>query len=101
MEKKILVNYFYNLSYKILILILPFITTPYVSRVLGVTNLGIFNYTSSIVAYFVLFGTLGLNMYGQREIAYVSKDKKKCSQIFWQLFLLRALLMICCFFHFN
>lgn len=94
MEKKILVNYFYNLSYKILILILPFITTPYVSRVLGVTNLGIFNYTSSIVAYFVLFGTLGLNMYGQREIAYVSKDKKKCSQIFWQLFLLRALLMI-------
>ena len=32
---KVAKNYFYNLSYQILVLIVPLVTTPYVSRVLG------------------------------------------------------------------
>ena len=40
-KKSIKKNYLYNLSYQILVMLLPFITTPYVSRILGVTNIDI------------------------------------------------------------
>ena len=49
---KVVKNYFYNLSYQILILIIPLITTPYISRVLGAKGIGIFSYTSSILYTF-------------------------------------------------
>ena len=74
---KVFKNYLYNLSYQLLIIILPLITTPYVSRVLGAKGVGTFGYTNSIVQYFILFGAIGLNIYGQREIAYHQQNKKE------------------------
>lgn len=78
-------NYFYNLSYQILTLFVPFITTPYISRVLSAELIGVYSYTSSIVSYFALFAALGLNTYGQREIAYAGSNKKKQSEVFWKI----------------
>ncbi len=86
---KVFKNYLYNLSYQLLIIILPLITTPYVSRVLGAKGVGTFGYTNSIVQYFILFGAIGLNIYGQREIAYHQQNKKEYSQLFWELFIVR------------
>lgn len=86
-------NYIYNLSYQILVLILPLITTPYISRVLGAENIGIYSYTISIATYFVLFGSLGVALYGQREIAYNQKNKKQCSITFWEIVILRIITM--------
>ena len=40
-RKSITKNYIYNLIYQILILLLPLITTPYISRVLGAEGIGI------------------------------------------------------------
>ena len=85
MKRSLTVNYIYNMTYKILTLITPLITTPYVSRVLGVENIGIYNYTYSVLSYFVLFGVLGLQMYGQREIAYVSDNREKKNKVFWEI----------------
>ena len=76
-------NYIYNLLYQILTIIIPLITTPYLSRVLGAENIGIYSFTISITTYFILFGSLGVAMYGQREIAYVQNDIKKRSKIFF------------------
>ena len=90
-KKSVIKNYIYNLIYQILILILPVITTPYLSRVLGAEGIGIYSYTVSIVTYFILFGSLGIAMYAQREIAYVQDDKEKRSKIFWEVFILRAI----------
>ena len=87
--KSIKKNYIYNLIYQILILILPLVTTPYLSRVLGAENIGIYSYTLSITTYFILFGSLGIAMYGQREIAYVQNDKNKRSKIFFEVLVLR------------
>ena len=64
-NKSIRKNFVYNLIYQLLTIILPLITTPYVSRVLGAFNVGIYGYALSISAYFVLFGTLGTILYGQ------------------------------------
>jgi len=82
-------NYLYNLIYQIIILILPIITTPYISRALGATNIGIYSFTVSIVTYFTLFGSLGVSLYGQREIAYVRDDKEKRKKLFLEIVLFR------------
>ena len=92
-KKSITKNYIYNLIYQVLVLILPLITAPYISRVLGAENIGIYSYTLSISAYFILFGSLGIAMYGQREIAYNQSNKQKISVIFWEIILLRIVTM--------
>lgn len=89
MKKSIKKNYVYNLIYQVLVIIIPIITIPYVSRVLGARNIGIYGYTLSISAYFILIGSLGVALYGQREIAYVQSNKKAYSKKFWEISLLR------------
>lgn len=89
MAKSIKKNYIYNLIYQILILIVPLITTPYLSRVLGAEAIGIYSYTLSITTYFILFGSLGVAMYGQREIAYVQDDTEKRSKVFFEILIMR------------
>lgn len=86
---KLIKNYLYNVGYQIFILIIPLITVPYVSRVLGSDGVGINAYTNSIVSYFVLFGSIGINLYGNRTIAYVRDNREKLSQTFWEIALLR------------
>ncbi len=93
MKKTVKRNYIYNLIYQVVAIILPFITTPYVSRVLGATNIGIYGYTISISAYFILFGSLGIALYGQREIAYEQNNRKKYSQTFIEILFLRIITM--------
>ena len=92
-KKSVTKNYIYNLAYQILIIILPVITTPYISRVLGVENIGIYSYTLSISTFFILFGSLGIALYGKREIAYLQKDKEKYTIAFWEILILRVITM--------
>ena len=89
MKKKMTINYIFNLAYQILIIILPLITTPYVSRILGPDGIGAYSYTASITTYFILFGCIGLNLYGQREVAYHQSDKIAISKTFFEILLLK------------
>ena len=57
-------NFIFQLLYQILTMILPFITAPYIARVLGAENVGIYSYTYTLANYFVLFSMLGLNNHG-------------------------------------
>ncbi len=92
-KKSITKNYMYNLIYQVLVLISPLITIPYIARVLGAENIGIYSYTLSITAYFILFGALGMSFYAQREIAYNQDNPPKYSLIFWEMVLLRIITM--------
>lgn len=94
MKKSITRNYLYNMSYQLLAIIIPIITTPYISRVLGSENIGIYSYTISIVMYFITFGTLGIALYGKREIAYLQKDENKRSKVFWEILIFRCITLI-------
>ena len=96
-RKSITKNYIYNLIYQILILVLPLITTPYISRVLGPENIGIYSYTYSILSYFLLFGALGVSMYGQREIAYMGEDNSKRKKVFLEIILFRFITFLIAF----
>ena len=90
-KKSISANVFFNLVYQALTVLMPLITTPYLSRVIGSEGIGINGFTLSIVTYFVLFGSLGTAMYGQKEIAKVEDDAKKYSKKFWEILILRVL----------
>ena len=88
---KVVKNYLYNASYQLLLVVLPIIVTPYVSRVLGASGVGTYSYTNSITQYFILFGCIGLNLYGQREIAYYQNDIRKRNKTFFELLILRTI----------
>ncbi len=92
-QKSIKKNYLYNLVYQILILILPIVTTPYISRVLGAEKVGIYSFTISIVTYFTLFGTLGVSLYGQREIAYARDNISRRKKTFFEIVIFRFITM--------
>ncbi|MDA5387325.1 flippase [Loigolactobacillus backii] len=91
---KVVKNYLYNASYQLFLILVPLITTPYISRVLGPEGVGINAYTNSIIQYFVLFGSIGINLYGNREIAYHRDDPAKLTKTFWEIESLRIIAIL-------
>lgn len=85
-------NIFYNFVYQLLILIIPLITAPYLSRIVGADGVGIYSYTYSIVHYFMLFTLLGINNYGNRSIAKARDNKEHLSKTFWSIYLFQLLM---------
>lgn len=83
---KVIKNYIYNFSNQILMLILPFITTPYVTRVFTSSELGSYGYYNSIVSYFALLATLGIGNYAVKEISSNSSNRSK---VFWEIYSLQ------------
>lgn len=84
-------NFSYNLILTFCNYLFPLITYPYVSRILGVSNIGTCNFVDSIINYFILFSILGIGSYGVREIAKCKDNTEKRSQIFTNLILLNAI----------
>lgn len=91
---KMRTNLILQSAYQILNMVLPLITAPYISRVLGVDNVGIYSYTYTIANYFVLFAMLGVNNYGSREIARVKDNRKKLDYTFSSIFYFHAITSI-------
>lgn len=84
--KSIRKNFLYNAVYQLLVIVLPLITAPYVSRKLGATELGVYSYTYSVVYYFQLFAMLGISNHGNRSIAAIRDDRGKTSRVFCQIY---------------
>ena len=61
---KVIRNYLYNAGYQILAVIVPLITSAYVSRVLRPEGSGANAYTNSIIQYFILLASIGIGYYG-------------------------------------
>ena len=78
-------------TYQILSALMPLITAPYLARVLGAGQLGVFSYTSSIVAYFALFAMLGTVNYGTRSIASVKNDIVQRNEVFSSIYILQII----------
>ncbi|MCO7176710.1 flippase [Sporolactobacillus kofuensis] len=87
-------NYLYNLLYQILVMILPLITVPYVSRVLLPHGVGTYAYTASIISYFSFIGMLGIDTYGNKIIAMTRDNKRKMSENFFSLYFLQLILTL-------
>ena len=85
-------NFLLNVVYQGLTLVFPLVTVPYISRVLGVDNVGIYSYTYSIAYMFMLGGMLGINNYGTRSIARVRDDRAATSAEFASIYCLQVVL---------
>lgn len=72
--------------YEILVLIIPLITSPYVSRILGAEKLGIYSFTYNMAFYFGLFCMLGVKNFGNREIAKCKGNKKELGEKFINIY---------------
>ena len=95
-KKSIKLNYLYNASYQVLMVIVPLITAPYISRKLGADGIGIYSFAESILAYFTMFANLGTATYAQREISYCQQDKRKRSEVFWNVIAFRVISTASC-----
>lgn len=73
--KKVSVNLIYNALYQFLLVALPILTIPYLSRTFSTENVGVNGYVGSIVSFAGNFMLLGLNQYGVRTIAQASPDE--------------------------
>lgn len=82
-------NFLYNVFYQFLSLVLPMITAPYISRILGAESLGTYSYSYSIASYFLLFAMLGIPNYGNRSIAACRDDKVKMSVTFSNIYIIQ------------
>lgn len=98
---KVVKNYLYNAFYQVFILIVPLITTPYLARVLGPKGVGINSYTNSIIQYFILFGSIGVNLYGNRQVAFVRDDREELTKTFYEIFFMRLITIMIAIFVFE
>ena len=89
MQKNLRLNYICELSYRILTILIPLITTPYISRVIGPAGIGDYSYTQSICAYFLTIAVLGTELYGQRQVAVFQDNLEQRSKLFWDLLIFR------------
>lgn len=90
-------NFIYQMIYQILIIILPFVTSPYIARTIGAEGLGTYSYTYSIAYYFVLFSMLGLANYGNRAIAQCRDTQDILNETFSNIVTLHIVFsLICC-----
>lgn len=86
-------NFLLNVAYQLLSYVFPLITVSYISRRLGVDNVGIYSYTYSIVYMFMLAAMLGINNYGNREIAKVRDNRDELSRVFWSIYRLQLMVV--------
>ncbi len=89
-------NYIYNLTYQILNLIIPLITTPYLARILTPEGIGLYSVTAANVAYFIMFAALGTLNYGNREISFLQHDREKRTKTFWEIEFLSIICVAVC-----
>ena len=98
-------NLCYNLTLKVANIALPLITIPYITRVLVKEAIGSVSFTSSIVQYFILAGTLGTRYYGIRAIAFARNNRSELSETFGEICFIKlvtsflSLVTFGCFIH--
>jgi O-antigen/teichoic acid export membrane protein len=81
-------NIFYNVLLAVSQVLFPLLTFPYLARVLGPENIGLYNFSESYARYFALVAALGISVYGVREIAKKQEQPKALSNTFAELFLI-------------
>lgn len=93
MKKDIKINLIYKLIHQFLILVFPLIITPYATRILKPTGIGIYSYYSSIVLYFTYIAMFGINIYGNRIISK-NRNNKNINKIFSNIYIIQLILSL-------
>lgn len=93
-KKSLKLNMVLNMLRGLLGVVFPLITFPYITRILGVDNIGQFNFANSIVSYFVLLAGLGINTYGVRNGSPLREKREQLEIFAKEIFTLNCLAMV-------
>lgn len=78
-------NFVYNIVLTVGQLLIPLLSFPYLTRILKPDGIGLISFVESIVMYLILLASLGIPIYGVREIAKCY-TKEERSKIFFEIF---------------
>lgn len=84
-------NFIYNSTLTVSGYVFTLLTYPYISRVLGVSNVGIVNFVDSLINYFIIFAMMGIGTVGIREVAIHKNNREQLSKTFSGVFTLNAI----------
>ncbi|MFY0631996.1 MAG: flippase [Flavobacteriaceae bacterium] len=87
-------NFIYNNLLGFTNVIVPIIIFPYISRVFGPEGLGIVSFAISLTASFIMIASLGIPIYGIREIAKVKNDPEQLSKTYSEILLIQLVWLI-------
>lgn len=107
-NKKIIENYFFMTILQVLNSFFYLLIYPYLIRVLGIENYGVYVLATSVAMYFTFFVNFGFDMLGVKAIVENANDVKKKSDILsciftakTYLFLLSLVLFVALFCFFS
>lgn len=95
-KQSLVKNLSYQFLYQVLVLVVPLVMTPYLTRTLHGEALGVYQYVNSIVSYFFLFANLGIARHGARLISQKVDNERDLRIAFWSLFVLHAIVAFLC-----
>lgn len=87
-------NLIFQILYQTVVLVIPLVISPYLTRTLGDHALGIYSYTYAYAYYFFVFAMLGIMRHGQRIVASRRNDKTALRKAFWSLYCVHLMVSV-------
>lgn len=81
-KSKIAINGLWLYALQIFDSFIPLITLPYITRVLGPSNYGVFSTALNLVGYFLVIVEYGFNLTGARKVAITNRHDDELSEIY-------------------
>lgn len=90
-------NFIYSSILTVSNFIFPLLVFPYISRVLGVNNIGICNFIDSIINYFIIISMMGINTLGVRLSSKYRNNRYMLNKAFTNLFIITSICTVIIF----
>jgi len=97
-EKKIVFENFISLTtLQALGYLLPMITLPYLTRVIGLANFGLIAFAQAFMQYFMIITDYGFSLSATKKISMCGQNKKHTCEIFSTVMAVKLILALICF----
>jgi len=93
-QKRLLSNFSYMFIIQMLNYILPFVTIPYIVKIIGVEKFGVISFSYAFIAYFQLITNYGFKMLAVKDISQNRSSILTLSKIFWKVITAQFLLFV-------
>ena len=87
-------NFIFSFIAQIICYLSPLIVSPFLTRVLGAENIGLYSFSYSYAHYFILFASFGFANYGTMIISESRGDFDRRNQLFWSLLITRLIFVL-------
>lgn len=90
-NRRIVINYLWNISYQFSVVVIPLIIVPYISRIFGAEGIGIYSSINGVSMLFYFLGIMGISNYGYKKIGSVSNNKSMYSKTFYEIYIIQLI----------